>query len=102
MSRSNLAMGHPLIIEDWVVDGFKATDLPELRNNAIHFCMPVTKKLAKAAFRIAKKNFDNFRDIWATYGIQTQTASPFDTTAVSWETLCRDCEIDFLPPARKS
>ncbi|MCK6561908.1 hypothetical protein HUU39_05725 [candidate division KSB1 bacterium] len=102
LNRSDPAGTPPLIIEEWIADGFKMADLPDLRNNAIHFCLSVTKKLAQAAFRIAKMNFDNFRDFWAEHGVQTKTAIAFDVSAVSWETLCRECGIDFLPPARKS
>lgn len=83
-----------LMSEFWLGLSLKPKDLADLRNAAIHFCIPVSADLAKQSFDLAEANLKDFKT-WATaFGV----ATPIDTkTEVTWKELSDAIALNFLP-----
>jgi len=68
------------------------TDIFELRNVAIHFCLSLPKELAEVALSMAEENLKDFEENWIGRSLKDGIFE-----AISWKELCKVCGINFLP-----
>jgi len=75
----------------WTQPEMTPEELAKLRNSAIHFTIPVSEQLASQSLNLVEKNLNEFDTNW-----KTQSAP--DYVELTWEKLCKDCGVEFLPP----
>jgi hypothetical protein len=72
-------------------DDFDPGKVANLRNKAIHFCIPVSKEFADSAYQHAESNLKEFVTNWTDSSMITVKV------ALPWEQLRSLCGINFLP-----
>ncbi|MBN1920781.1 MAG: hypothetical protein JW892_06015 [Anaerolineae bacterium] len=71
-------------------------EVAQFRNQTIHQYIPIPESVAKAAYRLAEANLDDFVEHWATLDGQSLPAVNC-VTRMEWGDVCRLCRLDFLP-----
>lgn len=88
------ATGAHLMGQFWSGLNFSPDELAKLRNNAIHFCIPVSADLAEQSFDLVKANLTDFKTWATTFGLST----PNDIkTEITWRELSGAIALNFLP-----
>lgn len=71
------------------------SQLADLRNQAIHTHLSVSRPIAEAALQVAQAALQEYRDHWLCL---LKQGDFFDAPwNLSWDDLCRFCGLDFLP-----
>ena len=81
----------------FAVDGIDCNTVRKLRNKSIHAVLPIPKRIALAAARLAELNWAEFERHWLADSMSILSRDDFNTLP-SWEQLCDWCEVNFLPP----
>jgi len=71
----------------------------KLRNDVIHFVIPISKQTAYDAVEVMHKNVQDFEQVWVKSLSPDHKISPDDLP--DWDELCAWCKIDFLPYQKK-
>lgn len=71
----------------------------DLRNDIIHFVIPVSKQTAYEAVDAMRQNVQDFDQVWVKSIDPNHQIEP--DALPNWDVLCESCKIDFLPYQKK-
>jgi len=73
--------------------------LTDLRNQAIHRYLSVTRSVAELAVNVARANLDDFAAAWIEPDQNLNTIAPEEISQLPWRDLCDLCDLEALPLA---
>ena len=88
------------LLDFWRNSSNGLQELARLRNKATHFCLPVSRQLARQCQQWVTANFDDYKNqlVVGFAKANLPVINKEDTEKLPWQKLCAICGVDFLPP----